>query len=483
MTIRLRSRGKMSKKRTKLLETVIEDLDGERGPGGGHIEGVRRRTRTGPGKARKKSPSKTLVVKIPTGNKDIDNSKVIIKGNAAASNGPKETVTDTSDIQEKLAKSDANNNQEEAVNGYIQTPGQDSSNDTGKVSTEKSQDAVYGMFTRTNTERSLFSTDTNASGSVSFSDPAKKSSDTFLTLPKRPKSVGGWTKRELDLFLPRKTFFSVHDKTLEVAGLDTKSEEERNRTPDWRALLRMHTMDELHPPKNDKTEEKASFFVHKPDSDDEEGQTSLDTIETAVGSKDHASHSAKKVKAKKLAMQVNSDKEEYKPLLDYLKHIHENPDEYINMSKYTHKNTDHKHPDTMVRLGRAFRRGHHGAVRNNIFLHAIAGLKPKCADTATSSQRTIRGDNVGTKKATENITSSMTNISSDKTAAQDDTELEKLKKKAETLMHKMSTQHFMKAKELALRELGEEDLNISKWWIAFQSCHYLRIPKYFDGTA
>jgi len=413
-----------------------------------------------------------VVVNVPTAKPDAGDSKpqcpLDLPANVSVTDKP----------------TDSNNNSVIVPNGYIQTPGEPQHLNPLDNSTN-----IAGRDTN------VLPADSNAGGLLrnrrSSSNGSERDKQTVaFQLPKRPKSVGGWSKKDLDIFLPRKSYFNVHDKLLEEAGIDVKSEEERNRKPDWRSLLRMHTMDELFPPRKE-TENSDKGFIPPvvPDSDEDDDGSNADNVESymsAHGGKDHGSVQRKpRISKKKITL--GSDKEGFKQLLEYLKYISENPDEYINMSQYTHKNTDHKHPDTMVRLGRAFRRGHHCAVRNNIFIHAIAGLKPKYVESGNTSSRQPGAPKVtATKKADESgratpIVASTSTIERDKNANSDETELEKIKKKTEAWMKTVSTHQFMRAKDLALRELGEEDVNVSKWWVAFQNCHYLRVPKHISG--
>ncbi|KAH3853309.1 uncharacterized protein LOC127875244 [Dreissena polymorpha] len=478
----------MSATKAHLLETVIEDLDGEKGLVSRKLKdkaksGVRNEHAVRSAKSRKKSKKfVNIVIKVPSAPREENENKIFPKGlesRQRSFDDIKQLKTNGDDLNQQTVGhskpemiADANNNIVTDSDTGQDVP---NLNETDKENA-KTKDCMYEMFSRTNTDNVWSSQDTIKTSSVSFVPSIRGSSERKKI--ERPKSVGGWTKRELDLFLPRKTFFSVHDKTLVGAGMDTNSEEERNRRPEWRKILRMHTMDELYPP--EKKTNANSFptpFAAKVESESEdEGLSFSENVQTSMSADayalDSGSSGIKKMKQSAKKGDKSGEKEEYKPLFDYLKYIHENPDEYINQSKYSRKNVDHKHPDTMVRLGRAYRRGHHGAVRNNIFLHAISGLKVKMTDNSTTNQRTGRVEKVASKKTSEDI-------AAEKAAAHDETDLEKLKSKTERWLTGLSTLQFMKAKEFALKDLGEEDINFSKWWVAFQSCHYLRMPSYY----
>lgn len=312
------------------------------------------------------------------------------------------------------------------------------------------------VFTRPHTEMSLATTHNDATSPVS----ARSRPSTSGRKTKRSKSVAGWSKKELEIFLPRKTFFSTHDNTLSQAGFDTRSDEERKR-PEWRKYLRMRTTEELFPPEPKKEEPPPlSSFAIVEDDDEEEEEYSLENIVTSLsadGDKD-TSHTKRKWRhnAKK---SLSNDKEEYKPLYDYIKHIHDNPEEYIQMAKFNPKNLDYKHPNRLVRMGRAFRRGHHGTPKNNMYLHALADIKQTCPD--------VPNQKPGIKKDSHEMPET--------TANSDETEIEKLKAKAEKWIKGQTTQQILRAKDLVLKDIGEEDITFSKWWIAFKSCKYIRV--------
>lgn len=347
------------------------------------------------------------------------------------------------------------------------------SNTDISISSKKSEnkeglDTVRNTFSRSNTELSLATTQSDIT--LPLTDQSKPAVQKL----KRPKTVAGWTKKELEIFLPRKTFFSTHDNTLSQAGIDVRSDEERKR-PEWRKFLRMRTQDELYPPEP-KKEEPAPPVLHGGlvDSDDDEDEEfSLENIATILSGEGKEGGPTKRkwrLNAKKV---LANDREEYKQLYDYLKYIHDNPDEYVQMAKYSIKNMDHRHPDRLVRMGRAFRRGHHGAFRNNMYLHAISGLKLACPE-ATNPKPGRNDKNVTKKEASD---------SHDSGGNSEETEIEKLKSKAEKWARGLSTQQFLKAKELALQEIGEEDVYITKWWQAFKSCHYIRVPIWPDNSS
>jgi hypothetical protein len=56
----------------------------------------------------------------------------------------------------------------------------------------------------------------------------------------------------------------------------------------------------------------------------------------------------------------------------------------------------------------------------------------------------------------------------------DKTEYEKMKIKLDKWLKTVTAAQLLKAKELSLKELGEEDKLQSQWWSTLQPCRYLR---------
>ena len=453
----------MSDVKPCILETVVEEIGGDTGVRTqGKVNRQNGKTKNPKGyKNGKARSTKNVIVKIPSVSRKTDDTKGKLED--IKEDVSENKLTDEDINRDKSTENKENISGENKVHKTVtMTEAIAGSNEASVNKGDKNEDLsdpIYGMFTRTNTEYSLLS---NRSESIALNHSLKRNKRKESIV--RPKSTHGWSKRDLDLFLPRKSFFCVHDNSLSNAGFDTRSDEERKR-PDWRRILRMHTEEELNPPQFLKEEEPVvpAFGLMEDSSEDE--SFGFENVETAVGGVNSTSgNRGKKKNASKKV--VSNEREEYKPLYDYLKYIADNPEEYVQASKYSGKNTDHRHPSPMVRLGRAFRRGHHGAAKNNIFLHAISGLKPKQADTV-APQRSSRNEKGGMKKEAEGNEPNIT---------QDETEIEKLKTKAEKWMKTLTTQQYLKGKEMALKDVGEEDLNMSKWWLALKNCKYLRVP-------
>ena len=359
---------------------------------------------------------------------------------------------------------------------FIITPNQSLENDTSinsdNVNKENTMDkkasTLSQEFIRSNSDKSILTTRSEPHGKVSRPFPKRR----------RPMSTNALSKRALEAYLPRKSFFSSHDRVLREAGFQVDDAMKNKKRPNWRLILSgMHTEEELNPDlgAEEKTVVKEPQIKEESDDDGEETFNLMDAVETLMsqGKDDQAPKRRLKLTAKKLGMEEKCD---YKQLLDYLKYINDHPEEYMNMARYSSKNTDYKHPSVMVRMARVYRKAHHGTARNNIFTHALAGLKPKIAEPQTQ-QRHGRGEHsraeFGVSKKDQNDS---TQEQSNTPMEEGKTDIEKLKFKTEKWMGGLTTMQTLKAKELALKDMGEEDITVTKWWLAFKTCNYLRIP-------
>ena len=358
-------------------------------------------------------------------------------------------------------------------NNFIETPTQNDISDksynmSNKENTmDKRASTLSQEFVRSNSDKSILTTRSEPHGTESRQFPKRR----------RPMSTNALSKKALEAYLPRKSFFSSHDKVLREAGFQVDDAMRKKKRPNWRLILRMHTEEELNPDfgAEEKTEVKEPQVKEESDDDGEETFNLMDAVETLMsqGKDDQTPKRRLRLTAKKLGLEEKCD---YKQLLDYLRYINDHPEEYMNMARYSSKNMDYKHPSVMVRMARVFRKAHHGTARNNIFTHALAGLKPKISESQTQ-QRHGRGEHsrteFGTSKKDQN---DIPQEQSSTPLEEGKTEIEKLKYKTEKWMGGLTTMQILRAKELALKDMGEEDITVTKWWLAFKTCNYLRIP-------
>ena len=523
-----------------ILETVIEELEAEKARGNVSNQKLVQKTKPGkisrnrickskkqktekkPGDANGNDSKKILIVEIPNEDKDVKQhgkeemkdtdeetgTKVLKQSiNSATRINKNESITSFESRTETGSNSSRTNNDDvdgvsskeenqnanklftrvfsvpkkeliSSKNDIIITPNLATESEISrtKSQSENKENQLHRVkytrseeFIRSNSDKSILTLKSEPGLNKLPKHPRKQ----------RPKSTSALSKRSLEAYLPRKSFFSSHDKVLREAGFQVDDAMKNKKRPNWKLILRMHTEEELNPVL-DKEPEKSIVFEPqiKEESDEEASESTnlMDAVETLVSQEKEGQLVKRKLKlaAKKFGLEEKCD---YKPLLEYLKYINEHPEEYMSMTRYSTKNMDYKHPSVMVRMARVYRKAHHGTARNNIFTHALAGLKPKFIDSSSSSQRHGRSEHSrnefgATKK-------DQTEGSQEQTGASQDegkTEIEKLKIKTEKWMGSLSTIQLLKAKECALKDMGEEDITVTKWWLAFKTCHYLRIP-------
>ena len=314
-----------------------------------------------------------------------------------------------------------------------------------------------------------------------------------------------FSKEELRCALPRRNFFSCHNKALKDAGFEVEEENERPRR---RRLLFFHHEDASDDP-------PAPLPVVKEPLADEakENYSGVKNIlpenllETAVGS-------SKRRKSTPSSTAVV----ECKPLQQYLTYVRDNPGEYRHMiakscssgaAAALHPSSnpaDNCHTARLVRIGRIFQERQLGGLRADEVLRAAYSLNPRSADPNrfASPQRDksplIHGLMVSRKQSTHSGfakkepstalgfgedaskagqrskpgSEDRQKQEAERAAVEQLTEVEKRKLKAEEWTRTVTTEQLVRAKLHVLKELGHEERELSQWWLAFRDCFYLR---------
>ncbi|KAK3591608.1 hypothetical protein CHS0354_013791 [Potamilus streckersoni] len=321
----------------------------------------------------------------------------------------------------------------------------------------------YKKFQRQATEQSSLSSQYKSS----VANPRPMSWKRGRTSFARPSS---FSRDELEYFLPKRNFFSSHDIVLRDAGYEVEDTAKARQRALWKSKLNAirAKMDldiaQEHEKSTNSTDsnqlmKSQGVFLSTGNLSDFPSLADQDSVQQEDRLPKAATTTAAK-KPQKLKKKPTDDFDEvrvdHKPLVEYLKFIRENPEEYMSMVHFTSSNQDHQHTDRLVRTARAFRRGHNGLLRNmSVVHHALSQLKLKHVDPGPPPT------------ANKEKTNSGTNQEDDKT------EIEKHKLKLDKWLRSINTVQLMKAKELALKEIGEEDINAC-WWITLQTCSYLR---------
>ncbi|KAL8568309.1 hypothetical protein ACOMHN_040882 [Nucella lapillus] len=334
------------------------------------------------------------------------------------------------------------------------------------------------------------------------------------TAPLRPWEAN-FSKDELQRALPRRNFFSCHNKALKDAGFQV---EEENSRPRRRRLLFFHHDEddaEETPPK------AAPPARHEPEGgkDGAQGQETTNvlsdnTIETAVQMLSF--HDRARRRKSQLPQVV-----ECKPLQLYLRHVADNPGEYRHMlarsctsgpAAALHPSShpaDNCHTARLVSMGRIFEEKHGGPKKTDEVLRAAYSLNPRDADPfrfakpfrdikspllsglASRKQSTLpnfprkesavschsgeEGSKSGEQRSKPGSEMMPPRHEAERLVLMENlTEVERLRLKAEEWARSVTTDQMVRAKLHVLRELGHEERELSQWWLAFRTCSYLR---------
>lgn len=275
-----------------------------------------------------------------------------------------------------------------------------------------------------------------------------------------------FTKQELEYYLPKKSNFNCHEKALRDAGLDLDAVEAKRRQ-----RFRLRTKFKI----DDKEEDEKSNGVEDTKAPSESG--TLPDGENDLKELDEEQSEMERLKIDKTKRKgrKKSDEPEVKVdhtvLLQYLKYVIENQDEYLSHKRQIlQQNTSLLNVDpgcTIARFGRAFQRGQHGLMDETFLLEVTRGIKSNFGDSLQWIPHN-KDKNSALNMKVEQTTHETTVEEKDKT------EYEKMKIKLDKWLKTVTAAQLLKAKELSLKELGEEDKLQSQWWSTLQPCRYLR---------
>lgn len=321
-----------------------------------------------------------------------------------------------------------------------------------------------------------------------------------------------FTKAELEWYLPRKSFFDCHDKALKEAGVESAETTNRKEQMKQRVAEKIkkekdlrERRKELENPKPEETktdttstqEDSQSINADTRSEKDADTKSEIDKFETeddvVIAKLEEAqtliskpSPSKKVSRHKKKTHDYDEDevRVDYQPLLQYLKYVQEHPDEFHAHRKQSIQQ-DHvgsRASPWIVRLAEITERRNMTTaqclVTKSVVLEAARDIRPRMTDpgqwTMSQKERALLGNlNPGKGNLFAAVKQDLPTHDSQN---QDDgkSDFEKEKAKLEKWLKTVSTAGLIKAKELALRDLGEEDIYQSKWWSSLQTCSYLR---------
>ncbi|XP_061168961.1 uncharacterized protein LOC133178231 [Saccostrea echinata] len=321
-----------------------------------------------------------------------------------------------------------------------------------------------------------------------------------------------FTKAELEWYLPRKSFFDCHDKALKDAGLETAETTNRMEQMKQRVAEKIRKEREMREkrhqlenpvPEEQVTENTVAREENQDTTQDNKSECDVDTksvtdknededdtviskLQEAQTSPNKPTSSRKISRQKKKVLGDDEDdvRVDYQPLLHYLKYVQEHPEEFYSHRKQSAQQ-DHvgsRASPWIVRLAEITNRRNLNTAQclttHSPVVEAARDIRPRTTDpgqwTMSQKERTLLGSIAPGKGNV--FTAIKQDLPTHDSQNQDDgkSDFEKEKMKLEKWLKTVSTAGLMKAKELALRDLGEEDSYQTKWWSTLQTCSYLR---------
>ena len=342
--------------------------------------------------------------------------------------------------------------------------------------------------------------------------PRRKSRDPFL-----------FTKAELNWYLPRKSNFDCHDKALKDAGLMSEEtinkmemrkkriEEKLRREKEARLRAKQAkegTSDQTKDESGTEIENQSPVVdlkVHNIEDENEEEFHEEPDLITAVeitqtnqtGVYLSTSQPTKKPTKGKRKGRRDDDEDDvrvdYQPLLVYLRFVQENPDDFLSYQKSPSQIQfpGHKADPRTLRMAQIMERKNRSCVINNesILVQAVKAIRPRVTDPGqwqvANKERNLINNlgAINTRKETQLQNTKQESSDSHQSSEEPKTEYEKEKFKLDKWLKTLSTAQLNKAKELALKDLGEEDFYQTRWWSALQTCSYIRQKRHVEMTA
>lgn len=330
------------------------------------------------------------------------------------------------------------------------------------TSSEKVLRPHTSLATSRNEKREARKSASSSRPSSAKSEPSSEPSSRNGKTEKSKRTNFGirFTKKELEYYLPRKSTFSCHEKALKDAGFDldtfeTKRKKLRRRKPQIKnddideTLKQIEELNVAPEIKDNQEEGEHSAIL-------EDEETEMERLKS------------KKKGKKKDEYEVKVD---HTVLLQYLKYVLENRDEYLHHKRQNiQQNSAWLNVDpqcSIARFGRAFQRGQHGQMEETFLLEVAHSIKSNYGDGPVVLVQSK--DKPGSALPPLKTDQQETTIDE-----KDKTEYEKVRLKLDKWLKTITTAQLIKAKELSLKELGEEDKLQTQWWSTLQPCRYLR---------
>ncbi|XP_046564901.1 uncharacterized protein LOC124273672 [Haliotis rubra] len=314
----------------------------------------------------------------------------------------------------------------------------------------------------------------------------------MYTCPRR-SSNNNWdasfkfTKEELSAFLPRRSFFNCHDKALKDAGYDTgtsskKQEPKRQTKSDLKDIRRDSVVSERKVSVISKCDESEILLPEIVITQTEDGQDKQ--IHDGSRPNSPATNDGKgrplpsKTKLARRKMEDDFNKNAHKAVTEYLRHVKENPAEYIDqIRRLEAASVETKPVERLIKTAMIYQRGQHGQSRSSLVVRASHDLTLRYTDPGqwqTANKERNQAFTFGKKESSLAKPGQDGDKESKPETDEGKTELDRCRFKAEKWMKTVPMFQQLRARQMALEEVGEEDGEVSQWWEFLRTCNYLR---------
>ncbi|XP_067682098.1 uncharacterized protein [Haliotis asinina] len=312
----------------------------------------------------------------------------------------------------------------------------------------------------------------------------------MYTCPRRSSS-NNWdasfkfTKEELSAFLPRRSFFSCHDKALKDAGYDTsttKKQESKRHTKSDQDARRESVVNERKVSvisKGDESEMLLPEIVVTQTEDGQDKQIRDGSRPNSPAMNDSKGrHLSSKTKVARKKMEDDFNKNAHKAVTEYLRHVKENPAEYIDqIRRLEAASIETKPVERLIKTAMIYQRGQHGQSRSSLVVRASHDLTLRYTDPGqwqSINKERNQAFTFGKKDSSLAKPGQDGDKESKPETDEGKTELDKCRYKAEKWMKTVPMCQQLRARQMALEEVGEEDGEVSQWWEFLRTCNYLR---------
>ena len=331
------------------------------------------------------------------------------------------------------------------------------------------QTPTTGIHTEPLVKKRSTRTDDLYSVSSACSRPSSSSSSMRSCRSGRSKPTSGYQIRPEEV-LPQRTFFSCHENALKQAG-HRMSDNERAVTTARKKKSRQLDDPVTQLQMESKVADQHVFNANVAGS-----------VVGAVARLVSKSNSKKQNNKTKGIEPVETDEYEQRGLqvnpqriVDYLKMVQKYPEEYKGIRKTSEEAVKIKPAiSNLVRMGSAFSRFQTEAKNESLVVQAAYELGSKSTHPVCVKYEQAERQRQQAKAAAKDATESKVHVRGQSQLDESLTELERSRAEVELWVKTINMAQLVKARDLALRTLGEGTNGMRQWWVSHKNCRYIR---------